>query len=86
LEDLTLIPTSKEDFKKSLSFGLLFYAIFGTIGGTLSFATFIFVAIPRDELVQAIKPLSVMAFMLYGSCALSLFIRSKIKKRMMIND
>ncbi|WP_416730329.1 hypothetical protein [Fictibacillus sp. JL2B1089] len=76
-----MVPTNKADFMKTLSFGLIFYAIFMGIGGTFLFASIIFGEGPQNTLSKAKGPLTIMMLMVYGSCTIALFIRAFLKKR-----
>lgn len=78
---MILMSTYKESFKKALNFGLLFYAIFVGVSGTISFAVLLFWVVPRDQISKILVPLLFVAFFLYGTCAISILIRSKVNKK-----
>ncbi|MGM0807407.1 MAG: hypothetical protein ACQET8_22125 [Bacillota bacterium] len=76
---LTVSPPNQFNIKKALHVGLFIYAVFMGIGGTVSFATLLFWITPKNEWGEVLAPIGVMAFLLYSTCAIALFIRSKIK-------
>ncbi|MEC0296454.1 hypothetical protein [Peribacillus frigoritolerans] len=78
---MKLMSTNKENYKKALKFGLLFYAIFMGLSGTISFAVLLLWVVPKDQISSIIAPLLFIALFLYGSCAISILIRSKINKK-----
>lgn len=78
---MKLMSTNKENYKKSLKFGLLFYAIFMGLSGTISFAVLLFWVVPKDQISTILVPLLFIALFLYGSCAVSILFRSKINKK-----
>lgn len=75
------MSTNKENYKKALNFGLLFYSIFVGLSGTISFAILLFWVVPKDQIPTILVPLLFITFFLYGTCALSILIRSKIIKK-----
>jgi hypothetical protein len=72
--------SNKENLKKAMNFGLLFYAIFMAISGTIIFSVLLLWVIPKDQISSMLTPILILAIFLYGSCAFSLLIRSKINK------
>jgi hypothetical protein len=72
-------PPEQFNIKKAIHVGLFIYAVFLGIGGTISLATLLFWITPKSDWDQVIAPIGVMAFLLYSTCAIALFIRSKIK-------
>ncbi|MFJ7306260.1 hypothetical protein [Peribacillus frigoritolerans] len=78
---MKLMSTNKENYKKAIKFGLLFYAIFMGVSGTISFAVLLFWVVPKDQISTILVPFLFIALFLYGTCALSILIRSKINKK-----
>ncbi|MGM1032765.1 MAG: hypothetical protein ACQEXK_09895 [Bacillota bacterium] len=78
---MKLMSTNKVNYKKALNFGLLFYAIFMGVSGTISFAVLLFWVVPKDQISTILVPLFFIALFLYGSCAISILIRSKVNKK-----
>jgi hypothetical protein len=51
------------------------------LSGTISFAVLLFWVVPKDQISTILVPLLFIALFLYGSCAISILIRSKINKK-----
>lgn len=77
---MILMSTNKESFKKALNFGLLFYAIFMGLSGTITFSVLLLWVVPKDQISSILAPILFIALFLYGSCTISILIRSKINK------
>lgn len=78
---MILMSKNKENYKKALNFGILFYTLFVGLSGTISFAVLLFWVVPKDQILTILVPLLFIALFLYGTCALSILIRSKINKK-----
>lgn len=78
---MILMSTYKESFKKALNFGLLFYAIFIGLSGTITFSVLLLWVVPKDQISKILVPLLFIALFLYGTCAISILIRSKVNKK-----
>lgn len=72
---MKLMSTNKENYKKALNFGLLFYALFVGLSGKISFAVLLFWIVPKDQISTILVPLLFIALFLHGTCALSILIR-----------
>lgn len=71
----------KGNFYKKINFGLLLITGFMAFGGTVSLATVLLLATPKEEIARTIPPIVFLALVLYGSCAIILLIRKYIKKK-----
>jgi hypothetical protein len=50
------------------------------ISGTIIFSVLLLWVIPKDQISSMLTSILILAIFLYGSCAFSLLIRSKINK------
>ncbi|KUP09455.1 hypothetical protein Q75_00605 [Bacillus coahuilensis p1.1.43] len=66
----------KEKLRKSISFSLLFFPIFVGIMGTISLIVLVTWGIPQEDLQAQIPTILILALVIYGACAISLFLRS----------
>lgn len=74
------MSTNKENYKKALNFGLLFYAIFVGLSGTISFAVLLFWVVPKDQISTILVPLLFIAlFSMVLVLYLYLFVQKSIK-------
>lgn len=72
---------SKDTIKKALNFSLLFYAIFLAIGFTVCLAILIIFFLPKEEISNAIFPITLLSIFAYGSCIVALIIRLILKRK-----
>lgn len=68
-------------FKSAIRFGLLFYSIFASIGGTIPIITLLLFATPSEEVSEMILPAVIMLIPLYITCIIALFIRARFFKK-----
>ncbi|QXE00989.1 hypothetical protein [Terribacillus sp. DMT04] len=70
---------NKQDIKKILRISLLLYSILIGLAGSVSIIAAL-ILIPKEELQYFIEPFIVLGLFIYGTCAVALFIRTKIFK------
>ncbi|MHA7139588.1 hypothetical protein ACRTEV_20365 [Rossellomorea arthrocnemi] len=66
--------------KKAIKFALLLYPILIGISGTVMLTVLLLWVIPKDQISSVALPLSMMGIYIYGTCAISLFVRMKFFK------
>ncbi|PAD36248.1 hypothetical protein [Terribacillus saccharophilus] len=68
-------------FRSAMRFGLLFYSIFASIGGTIPVLTLFIFDTTAEEVPKMLILAAILLIPLYVTCIISLFIRAKFFKK-----